>query len=145
MSETVAAEKNESTEKTEVATDSVHAAASAAESAQEGTSTTAIPAEEKQVLVIIYGLMGAGFFLGVTFIAAVIMAYIKRGDVENEITKDHLRFQIRTFWFSLLWTAIGAALSVVVVGYFVLLAAFFWTLYRVIKGFMRLSSGKPAY
>jgi uncharacterized membrane protein len=57
--------------------------------------------------------------------------------------ESHFRWQIRTFWFGLLWGVIGAALLLVLVGYFVLLADAIWIIYRVVKGWLNLSDNRP--
>jgi len=97
----------------------------------------------KQLTALVYALQIAGYFVGVTFIAGVIINYVKRGDVEGTWLASHFRWQIRTFWFGLLWTAIGLALLVVLVGILILIATAIWVLYRAIKGWIALSEGRP--
>jgi len=108
----------------------------------------AAPAGEqalKRLTAIVYGLQIASFLVGITFFAAVIVNYVKRKDVEGTWLESHFRWQIRTFWYSLLWCGIGLALLVVVVGFFILMAAALWTLYRAIRGWIQLEEGKPMY
>jgi uncharacterized membrane protein len=47
---------------------------------------------------------------------------VKKDDVQGTWLESHFRWQIRTFWFGLLWGVLGAILLLVLVGYFVLLA-----------------------
>ncbi|MCM2680646.1 DUF4870 family protein [Echinimonas agarilytica] len=94
---------------------------------------------------LVYGLQAAGFIVGLTFIAAVILNYIKRDEVEGTLYESHFRWQIRTFWFSVLWSIIGALLSVVIVGFIVLFANAVWVIYRIIKGWLALNDEKPMY
>ena len=116
---------------------------------------------------LIYGLHAAGVVLGVATsafivtsflfglpsIVAVILNYVKRGDVRGTFLESHFRWQIRTFWYALLWVAVASLLSLplmlVLVGFVTLwLAAVIigcWVLYRVIKGWMRLSARAPMY
>ena len=91
---------------------------------------------------IVYILFAVGLFLPLTFIAGVIVNYIKIDDVRGTWLESHFRWQIRTFWWGLLWMVLGVVLSLVVVGYFILLAAAIWVLYRIIKGWLRLEEGK---
>ena len=77
--------------------------------------------------------------------AAVIVNYVKRDELTSELQKSHFRWQMRTFWFSLLWTVVGGILAFVVVGYFIILANIAWTIYRVVGGWLRLNDGKPMY
>jgi uncharacterized membrane protein len=93
------------------------------------------------------------FLFGLPSIVAVILNYVKRGDVRGTFLESHFRWQIRTFWYALLWIAIALLLSLplmlVIVGFFTLwLAAVIiglWVLYRVVRGWMRLSAGQPMY
>lgn len=123
-------------------------AAEAVDQAPEATQEAkaeAVTETDKKMLTINYILFALGFLTAVTFIAGVVVAYIKRGEAETPVASDHYRWQIRTFWFSALWSVLGVILSMVVVGYFVLLANAIWTIYRIAKGWIRLSSGKEAY
>lgn len=99
----------------------------------------------RRLTAIVYGLQIVGFFVGLTFIAGVIVNYVKRKDVEGTWLESHFRWQIRTFWFGLLWSCIGGLLTIVVVGFFILIATGIWVLYRAIKGWIELSEGKPIH
>jgi uncharacterized membrane protein len=99
--------------------------------------------ELKRLAMIVYALQIAGYFVGVTFIAGVIINYIKLKEVEGTWLESHFRWQIRTFWFGVMWSCIGFALLVVMVGFLILIGAAVWVLYRAIKGWIELSEGKP--
>ncbi|EAZ97453.1 probable transmembrane protein [Marinobacter sp. ELB17] len=98
---------------------------------------------EKKTIQLVYFLQALGFVFGLTFIAAAIINYVKRADMTSYLAKSHMSFQLRTFWWSVIWTTLSMALSLVIIGYFTLIAAVCWTLYRVIKGFIRLNDNKP--
>jgi uncharacterized membrane protein len=99
----------------------------------------------RRLTMIVYILQIASIAVGITLIAAVIINYVKRSDVEGTWLESHFRWQIRTFWWSLLWFGVGLALLVVVVGFFVLMAAAMWLLYRAIKGWLELEERRPMY
>lgn len=99
----------------------------------------------KKLATIVYALQAASFILGITFIVAVIINYVKKEDVAGTFLESHFRWQIRTFWFTLLWSFIGMATILVVVGYFVLLANAIWVIYRIVKGWLRLNDSKAMY
>ena len=94
-----------------------------------------------------------GFLFGLPSIVAVIINYVKRGDVRGTFLESHFRWQIRTFWFALLWIVLAFLLSlplmVVLVGFVTLwiaaVAIGLWVLYRVVHGWMRLGSRQPMY
>ena len=97
----------------------------------------------KTIATVVYALQAVGFFIGITWIVAIVMDYVKRDDARGTWLESHFTWQIRTFWWGLLWGVIGALLLLVVVGYFVLLAAAIWIIYRIVKGWLTLAEGKP--
>ena len=100
---------------------------------------------EKSLTQIIYGLYASSFFLGITAIVAIIMNYVKREDMLGTVFESHFRWQIRTFWFALLWGILGAVSTLIVVGWFILAANGIWIIYRIVKGWIRLNEDKPMY
>jgi len=118
-------------------------AAEAAVQAVTDTKTLTDKATLKQLTALVYGLQIAGFFAGFTPLAGVIINYVKRKDVEGTWLESHFRWQIRTFWFGLLWCGIGVALLIVFVGFPILFGTLAWVLYRAIKGWLELSENKP--
>lgn len=86
------------------------------------------------------------FLTGWPSIIAVILNYVKRSEVRGTWLDSHFSWQIRTFWYALLWLAVGAVLFITVVGIPVAillwLATGIWVLYRIIRGWLALSSQK---
>jgi len=82
---------------------------------------------------MIYILYLAGVVFGITGIIGVIMAYINKKD-SPEWLKSHYRFQIRTFWIGFLYLFVGVLLSVVVIGWLVILFWIIWLIIRSVKG-----------
>src|SRR5919204_5047719 len=93
----------------------------------------------KTVATVVYALQAAGFFVGITWIIAVIVDYVKRDDARGSWLESHFTWQIRTFWWGLLWGVIGGVLLLVLVGYLVLAANAVWIIYRIVKGWLRLA------
>ncbi len=91
---------------------------------------------------IIYILYLVGLVFGVTGIAGVVMAYINEDDAPDWL-KTHYQFQIRTFWIGALYLCIGTLLSLVLIGYLVLLFWMVWLIIRSIKGMKLLDKKKP--
>jgi len=79
------------------------------------------------------------------FIAAVIINYVKRDDVRGTFLESHFRWQMRTFWFGLLWLAVGVLTWLILIGYVITLTGFIWIMYRIIKGWLDLVDRKPMY
>ena len=93
----------------------------------------------KTVATVVYALQAFGFFVGITWIVAVIIDYVKKDDAAGTWLESHYRWQIRTFWWGLLWGVIGGVLLLVLVGYLVLVANAVWIIYRIVKGWLRLA------
>ena len=108
-------------------------------------STDERKSDLKTLTMVVYGLQAVSFFTGITALIAVIINYVKRDGVQGTWLESHFRWQIRTFWFGLLWGVIGAVLFIVVVGWFVLIADGVWMIYRIVKGWLDLMDGKPMY
>jgi len=119
----------------------------AAPRAAQATAVAGDPREAalRQLTMIVYVLQIASIVVGITLIAAVIINYLKRSDVEGTWLESHFRWQIRTFWYGLLWFGVGLALLVVIVGFFILMALAMWLLYRAIKGWLELEERRPMY
>jgi uncharacterized membrane protein len=99
----------------------------------------------KTITLVVYALQAASFLVGVTWIAAVIINYIKKEDVAGTWLESHFRWQIRTFWYGLLYGVIGGITFFFIVGWLILMADLVWVIYRIVKGWLRLSEGKPMY
>lgn len=99
----------------------------------------------KNVTTIIYALYAASFLVGITSIVAIVMNYVKRDDMRGTLFESHFRWQIRTFWFGLLWGVIGLLSMFIMVGFFVLFANAIWIIYRIVKGWLNLNDNKPMY
>ena len=89
--------------------------------------------------------VAGGFVFGLPSLCAVLLNYLKRGDVNGTWLESHFRWQIRTFWFGLLWSVLGVLSMMLVVGFFVLFANLVWFIYRIVKGWIRLNVGRPMY
>jgi uncharacterized membrane protein len=98
------------------------------------------------------GMLGTAFIVtafltGWPSIIAVIINYVKRGDTRGTWLETHFSWQIRTFWFAVLWVLIAALLVVTVIGipiaWLLAVAIGLWVLYRIIRGWMALASGRP--
>jgi uncharacterized membrane protein len=91
------------------------------------------------------------FLFGWPSIVAVILNYVKRGDVRGTWLDSHFRWQIRTFWFGLLWVALCAGFVLVTFGLGILVAwlplgvVALWFIYRVVRGWMALNDRKSMY
>ncbi|HEY5896065.1 MAG TPA: hypothetical protein VIV54_00755 [Burkholderiales bacterium] len=91
-------------------------------------------------------LVVTAFLTGWPSIIAVILNYVKRSEARETWLASHFSWQLRTFWFALLWLVVGAILFVTVVGIPIALVLWIaigiWVLYRLIRGWLALVSRK---
>jgi uncharacterized membrane protein len=109
-------------------------------------STLILPEAEQKLknsVTLVYLLQALAFFTGITALAGVIIDYIKKDDAKNTWLESHIIWQIRTFWFGLLWTVIGGILCAFVIGILVLFINMLWIIYRIAKGWLRINDNKP--
>jgi uncharacterized membrane protein len=98
------------------------------------------------------GLFGAvfvvtAFLTGWPSIIAVILNYVKRPDVRGTFLESHFRWQIRTFWFAVLWSLVALAFFITFVGipfaWIIAVVVGLWILYRIVRGWLALVSERP--
>ena len=105
---------------------------------------------------LLTGIIGAAtvvgaFLTGWPSIIAVILNYVKRSEVRGTWLDSHFRWQIRTFWFGLLWVSLCALFIILTFGVGIVIAwlplAFvsIWFIYRIVRGWMALRGGRPMY
>ena len=107
-------------------------------------------------LSLLTGIIGAAtivgaFLTGWPSIIAVIFNYAKRSEVRGTWLESHFRWQIRTFWFGLLWVTLCALFIVATLGIGLLIAWLplslvgLWFIYRIARGWLRLMEHRPMY
>ncbi len=110
----------------------------------------------RTLTMVLYGLHAIGPFTGGLFsLVALIANYLKYEDVRGTWLESHFRWQLRTFWFTVLWIVLlypPLFLFVIftlglgmVVAWPVGAAIGLWWIYRLVKGFLNLNDGKSMY
>ena len=105
---------------------------------------------------LLTGILGAAtvvgaFLTGWPSIIAVILNYVKRSDVRGTWLDSHFRWQIRTFWFGLLWISICMLFVIVTFGVGIIIAwlpmaiVSVWFIYRIVRGWLALNDNRPMY
>jgi len=97
----------------------------------------------KTLTTVVYALQAAGFLVGITWIVAVVIDYVKRDEAKGTWLESHFSWQIRTFWWGVLWGVVGAITFLVVIGWFILAADTVWIIYRIVKGWLYLNENRP--
>jgi uncharacterized membrane protein len=100
---------------------------------------------------VLMGMLGpalivTAFLTGWPSIIAVIINYVKRSDARGSYLDSHFGWQIRTFWWTLVWVLLMIALILTVVGiplaWIVGFAAGIWVIYRIVRGWITLAGAK---
>src|SRR6476660_8740710 len=105
---------------------------------------------------LITGILGTAtvvgaFLFGWPSLIAVILNYVKRSEVRGTWLESHFRWQIRTFWYGLLWVALCMLFVVLTLGIGLLLVWFpvgvvsLWFIYRIVRGWLALRDGRAMY
>lgn len=139
-------------------TDNFTSGAPGAATVDEGLITYTHVIYALHALAVLVGVTTAAsvvgsFVGGLPSIVAVIMNYARRSDTYGTFLESHFRWQIRTFWFALLWAlAVGAVtlpLFIVLIGvplFFIGYGALaIWIIYRVVRGWLALRDRRPMY
>jgi uncharacterized membrane protein len=93
----------------------------------------------------------AAFLTGWPSIIAVILNYVKRSEARGTWLESHFRWQIRTFWFGLLWVGLCVLFVVTTFGVGLIIAWLplgvvgLWFIYRIASGWLRLNDRRPMY
>ncbi len=97
---------------------------------------------------ILYVIHALTFFfsLGMLSIVPVIVNYVKRPDTAGTMVYTHHTWMIRSFWWYVVWMAIGGVLFITVIGmpgaFVVWGVAWVWKAYRLIRGFIDLNNNR---
>jgi uncharacterized membrane protein len=105
---------------------------------------------------LVMGIVGAAtivgaFLTGWPSIIAVILNYVKRSEARGTWLDSHFRWQIRTFWFGLLWVGLCMLFVILTFGVGILIAwlplAFvgIWFIYRIVRGWLALAERRRLY
>ena len=121
------------------------------------------PNNSKSLTLILYILYIVAIFSGGIFaLVALVFNYVKLNSVRGTIFESHFRWQIRTFWWYLIWTILafvpyfflfftmdnanafaGVAVSATIFCVAVLFISWVWIVYRAIRGIIALNDNQP--
>ena len=91
---------------------------------------------------VIYASYLLGFVIGITPLIGIVIAYMNRGKAGGWI-ETHYTWAIRTFWLGILYGLVAFFLSIVVIGFLLMLAVAVWVIVRVVVGLQMVGRGEP--
>lgn len=107
------------------------------------------------------------FTAGLLWIVPIVMNYAKRHDAEGSWLATHFDWQIKTFWYSIVLFFIGiiiitfalggfglsmladsdniaiGSVLLAVFGLLIMIFTFIWHFYRIVRGWIALTDGRP--
>ena len=99
----------------------------------------------KKVVFVVYVLYALSYIFGVTYLIGVIIAYVKKNDTNHSWIEDHFKWQINTFWVTILLSIVGVATLAFGIGAIVLVGSAIWNIYRIVKGWLRYNDELSPY
>lgn len=92
-------------------------------------------------------LIVTAFLSGWPSIIAVIINFVKRNDVRGTYLDSHFSWQVRTFFYALLWVVVMMlcfmTLILIPVAWALAVGVGIWILYRIVRGWLALLDRKP--
>jgi uncharacterized membrane protein len=98
--------------------------------------------EDRGLAFAVYILYFFGYVTGITTLIGAMIAYLQNCSANPE-SRSHFTFQVRTFWIGLLYLVAGGVLLFHIIGGFILLWWFVWSLLRNVKGILALNRNEP--
>jgi uncharacterized membrane protein len=87
------------------------------------------------------------FLFGWPSIIGVIINLVKRDEVRGTYLESHFSWQLRTFFYALLWLFVIGLLVITIIGipiaWIVAIVLGIWVLYRIVRGWLALVEARP--
>ena len=104
--------------------------------------------QARNLTLLVYILQAVGFLsVGIAWVVAIFINYIKQDAVRGSWCDSHFRWQMRTFWYAILWSVLTSPLYLLlyVPGLFAWSVIGLWVLYRIIRGWLNFNDGRAMY
>lgn len=101
-------------------------------------------ASETRLVHIAYLLFALTPIMGVTCIAGLMLAYVRRNTsgVTKTVVESHYNWLIWTFWYGLAGYIVSGVLILVYVGWLLIVLTSIWLVWRITKGWLTHYDGK---
>ena len=97
-------------------------------------------------LYIFHGL-SLVFSLGAFSWIPLLISYVKRGDAAGTFVYSHHTWQIKSFWWYVIWIVVGGVCFATIIGiplaYLIWFCAWVWKAYRLLRGYVELNNNRP--
>ncbi|RDL45252.1 hypothetical protein DN730_06475 [Marinomonas piezotolerans] len=99
--------------------------------------------QAKTHALIAYLMMVFGLFTGIFWLIGAVWAMAKARDAKDTLFEDHYNNMISIFWWGIGLSIIGVVLAAFVIGYFLLLGVWIWSIVKLFKGLAKVTSNQP--
>lgn len=96
-----------------------------------------------KMVVVVYWLYLVAIVVQIISIVGVVISYMSRESVKHTYLQSHIEYQIRTFWVGLLYFFISTLLTIIFIGYFLIILTFLWYIVRNVKGLIAINKEQP--
>lgn len=98
----------------------------------------------KNITAMVYLCQVLAFaFAGIPLLIGVAINLIKREQVQGTWLESHFNWQIKTVWVALALFAVSGITFVFGLGFYILMFAVLWLVYRIAIGWFALSANEP--
>lgn len=107
-----------------------------------GTSQSADSFDFNQPTIISL-LYLSSFFLGITSIVGVVLAYVWKSEPRADWEVSHYQYLINTFWIGLIGGIVGVMLLIVLIGFLILPLVFVLVVVRCVLSLINAQKKRP--
>ena len=93
--------------------------------------------------LIAYGCLLLGLFTGVFWFLGGLWGMISRRNAEGTVFKEHFDIIVRTFMWGLAFSLLAVTIFIHPVFWLLVVIAWLWLLFRLLKGILRAGANKP--
>lgn len=85
----------------------------------------------------------ASFVVGITGLVGIVLAHVWQGEAKQPWEASHFQYLIRTFWFGLVGFIVSGILTVVLIGFLMMVAVAVWVGIRSVMSLIKAQKQEP--
>lgn len=109
------------------------------------TAARAAPANARQLATWAYVslLLGLVLYVAAIWFEVIVDTHKLAAPTTDLVAESHRHWRLRSTLLFLLWSVLGLITTPLVIGWFVVIPAWIWYAYRVIRGALWFAQGRP--
>lgn len=103
------------------------------------------PTDARQLGALAYAslLLGLVLYVAAIWLEVIIDTRKLAVPTSDLVAESHRHWRLRTTLMFLLWSVLGLITTPITIGWFVLIPAYIWYVYRVVRGAIWFARGRP--